>query len=106
VKAVFKHTRRKESNLTTRRLAPQETETVTTIFETTNLTKLNHKEQKAFTSIKSQFERYQQLSNKQLNYLETLHSRSKRGVYGTAESDVDRIAHKLSTVFNPIGRAR
>ena len=107
VKAVFKLAYRKEPKLTTtRRLAPQELELVTTIFATTNLTKLNHKEQNAFTSIKSQFETSQQLSNKQLNYLEILHTRSKRGVYGTAESDVDRIAHKLSTVFNPIGRAR
>lgn len=88
--------------MTTRRLAPQEKETVKSIFETTNLTKLNQKEQTAFTSIKSQFERYQQLSNKQLNYLEVLHNRSKRGVYGTAESDVDRVANKLNLVFNPI----
>lgn len=92
--------------MTKRRLAPQETATVKSIFETTNPTKLNQKEQNDFNSIKSQFERSQQLSNKQLNYLEILHSRSKRGVYGTAESEVDRIAHKLSTVFNPIGSAR
>ena len=88
--------------MTIRRLAPQETDTVKTILETTNLTKLNQKEQTAFTSIKSQFERSSQLSNKQLNYLEILHTRSKRGVYGTAESDVDRIANKLNLVFSPI----
>lgn len=88
--------------MTTRRLAPQETATVKSIFETTNLTKLKQQEQTAFTSIKSQFERSQQLSNKQLNYIEILHSRSKRGVYGTAESEVDRVANKLSLVFNAI----
>lgn len=92
--------------MTARRLAPQETATVTNIFETTDLTRLSNKDRAAFISIKSQFERNAQLSNKQLNYLEVLHQRSCRGVYGTAESDVDRIAHKLLIVFNPIGGYR
>lgn len=87
-----------------RGLSPQEVDLVNSILETTNLDSLDGASQQLFSSIKSQFEQFSKLSNKQLDLLEKLHRQASRGVYGTALSESDRINGKLNIVYNTIGR--
>lgn len=89
-----------------RGLSPTELTFVITAFKTIDQNRLNYYQLKIFLSIRSQFELDGKLSNKQLDTLERLHRTATRGVYGTAESDSDRLNAKLNIVFNPMKNGR
>lgn len=89
-----------------RGLTPTEEAETASMLADLSQRQLNPDQLKLFHSLESYFSWDKRLSNKQLNALERLHRTATRGVYGSAESNSDRIAAKLDVVFNPIKNGR
>lgn len=89
-----------------RGLSPEEQETAVKALNELSDCHLNPAQLSLYRSLESYFAWDGKLSNKQLDALERLHRTATRGVYGTAESDNDRLNAKLSAVFNPMKNGR
>jgi hypothetical protein len=89
-----------------RGLSPEEHENAATALTDLSDCHLSPTQLSLYRSLESYFSWDGKLSNKQLDALERLHRTATRGVYGTAESDSDRLNAKLNVVFNPMKNGR